>query len=57
VEKDNLESDIMLRLENIAADKEYKEHYEAIDNQELDKLVDEVIVVKEGEETLDENAK
>lgn len=32
VEKDNLESDIMLRLLNIAADKEYKENFEAVDN-------------------------
>ena len=31
LEKKNLQSDISLRLEQIAHDKEYKEHFESID--------------------------
>ena len=42
-EKLNLENDIMLRLESYVLDKKYKELFEALDNAELEKQVEEPI--------------
>jgi len=57
VEKDNLSQDILRRIKNINFDKDYKEHYEAVDQQALERLVDEELVPKEGEDAPDEDTK
>jgi hypothetical protein len=57
VEKENLEQDILLRIKSIQRDKEYKEHFEAYDNGEMEKLCEEVLLPKEGEEPMDEDTK
>jgi len=57
VEIDNLEQDIRRRIKSIHFDKHYKEHCEAADNQELEKLIEEELIPKEGEDPLDEETK
>ena len=57
VEKTNLEQDILRRIKSITADKEYKEHYENFDHQEMEKQIEEAIVPKEGEEPMDDETK
>lgn len=49
LEKLNLQQDIDFRLEQIAHDKEYKEHFESIDAQEIEKEIEEALAPKEGE--------
>lgn len=43
LEKENLESDVEKKIERIDGDKYYKENHEIIDQQELDKIVDQHI--------------
>ncbi len=57
VEKDNLQQDILRRIKNIQFDKEYKEHYEAVDHQALERVVEEELLPKEGEDAVDEDTK
>jgi hypothetical protein len=52
-----LEEDINRRIKSIHRDREYKEQHEALDNQALEKQIDEALIPKEGEEVLDEDAK
>lgn len=57
VEKENLEKDVLARLKSIHFDKDYKEHFEIVDQQELEKMVEENCAPKEGDDPLDEEAK
>lgn len=41
VEQENLESDIQLRIKSLAFDKEYKENFELLDNQETERKIEE----------------
>ena len=43
VEKDNLEADINQRLRAMNYDREYKEHFEYMDVQEIERLVEEAM--------------
>jgi hypothetical protein len=54
-EKENLEQDILKRLDSIPRDKEYKDHFESQDLQELERKVEQSLMPKEGEEPLDED--
>jgi phage terminase large subunit-like protein len=58
-EKMNLEGDIIMRLDQATKDKKYKEAYEALDNAELDKQVEEELSLVEEVDLalLDEEAK
>ena len=56
----NLKADIAAKFERTDYDKVYKEHYESIDNNELDKRVEEFLLASapaEGEDPLTENEK
>ena len=55
LEVTNLQSDIDLRLAQIAHDKEYKEYFENLDAQEIEKEIDEALAPKEGELPGEEN--
>ena len=57
VERDNLQSDIVRRVQRIKYDREYKEHREQVDAQALEKRIEEKLVPKEGEEPMDEDTK
>jgi len=55
-----LESDVLKKLERQEYDKVYKEHYEAQDQGELDKIVEDAIanhMPAEGEENVSEGEK
>ena len=41
LEHENLESDVKAKLDRQDYDKMYKEHYDAVDNQELEKVSEE----------------
>ncbi len=58
-EKMNLESDIMMRLDNANKDKKYKEVFENLDNIELEKQIEEELNLNEEIDlaTIDEDAK
>lgn len=56
-EKANLEFDIIKRIEQIAADKAYKEQHEQADNHEMDKEIEDSMIQREGEEPLDDDTK
>ena len=45
-----------MRLVSLAHDKDYKENFDAIDMAELNRQMQDNVVVKEGEQPLDENA-
>jgi hypothetical protein len=57
VEKENLQADIVRRVKCIAFDKDYRENYEQIDAQAMEKLIEDKLVPKEGEEALDEDGR
>lgn len=44
-------------MKRIRADRDYKEHYEQVDLQTLEKKIEEKLVPKEGDEPLDDDAK
>jgi hypothetical protein len=57
MEEENLQSDVTKKLERSEYDKVYKEHYEALDQTELDRIVEDAIanaVPGEGEESISE---
>lgn len=60
LESENLKKDIEAKFERQEYDKTYKEHYEAVDQSELDKRIDEFLQASapaEGEEPLTDNEK
>lgn len=60
LETSNLKLDISAKFERAEYDKTYKEHYETVDNGELEKRIEEFLQASapaEGEEPLTENEK
>jgi hypothetical protein len=60
LEAENLRKDIVAKFERAEYDKPYKEHYEMVDNNELEKRVEEFLQASapaEGEEPLTDNEK
>ena len=60
LEKENLESDVLAKLGRQEYDKVYKEHYEAQDQGELEKIVEDAIanhMPAEGEENVSDGEK
>jgi hypothetical protein len=60
LEADNLRSDIAAKFERMEYDKSYKEHFEQIDQNELEKRIEEFLLASapaEGEDPLTENEK
>jgi predicted phage gp36 major capsid-like protein len=60
MEEENLQSDVNKKLERSEYDRVYKEHYEALDQTELDRIVEDAIanaVPGEGEEAISESDK
>lgn len=46
-----------MRLASIQADQEYKQQKDALDNQDLEKKIEESIIPKEGEDPMDDDTK
>ena len=60
LEHENLESDVKAKLDRQDYDKMYKEHYDAVDNQELEKVSEEQLAASspgDGEDPLTDNEK
>ena len=57
IENKNLRADIDRKLDNMEAEKLYREVHEALDVAEADKRAEEATVVEEGKEPLEEFAK
>ena len=60
LEKENLKADVEAKIQRAEFDKTYKEHYETLDQAELDRLVDDAIAnaqPAEGEEALTDDQK
>jgi cell division FtsZ-interacting protein ZapD len=60
LEQENLQSDISKKLERAEYDRVYKEHYEALDQTELDRIVEDAILNAqpgEGEEAISNGEK
>jgi hypothetical protein len=57
LERINLERDILKRLDGLVFDKNYKEHHDHLDAQELDKEVDDAFIQREGDEFVDDDTK
>ena len=60
LEAANLRSDIAAKFERAEYDKTYKEHFETIDQAEVDKRMEELLLASapaEGEDPLSENEK
>lgn len=47
-ERENLKADIANKVAGLEADRQYKESYDAIDQQELEKCAEESVAPKEG---------
>jgi hypothetical protein len=54
LEQENLQSDCLKRFAWIEAERHYKETLEALDQTELDRLIDEALQPKPEEEQLSE---
>jgi len=57
LEKENLEADVLRRVQNMAQDKEYKELYEQIDLNEIEKEIEDHLAPREGEDPMTEEEK
>lgn len=57
IEHNNLEQDIFMRIASIEHDADYKKTKEPVDNQALEKAVEESVQPKEGEDPIDEETK
>lgn len=57
IETNNLQSDVDRRIYNISNDKIYKTNNEEMDLHAMERKVEDSIVLKEGDEPLDEDAK
>jgi hypothetical protein len=57
IEHKNLEQDVFLRIASIEHDTDYKKTKEPLDTGDLDKRVEESIVIKEGEDPMEEDVK
>lgn len=55
IEKANLRKDIDRKLDNMDAEKAYKDHYEAMDIQEAERRAEEAFALMEGAELMDDN--
>ena len=52
-----MEQDVFLRLASIEHDADYKKTKEPIDSADLEKRVEESIVLKEGDDPIEEDVK
>ena len=62
-EKENLKKDVMFKIANSDFDKLYKDHYEAQDQQEIEKIIEESVIAEnaskndQGEDEMNEDEK
>ena len=57
IEKENLRADIDRKMDNMEAEKLYRENNEALDIAEAEKRAEEMVTQQEGQEPMDEAAK
>jgi len=56
-ERENLKADIERKVNSMEDDRQYKDSFETIDYQDLDRIADESAQVKEGQDPLTEDVK
>ena len=54
IEKANLARDIDRKLDNMEAERVYKENHDAMDQAEAEKRAEEAIAIQEGQEPMEE---